>query len=145
MGVCGSIQPSLYSPLLCPLTFVGAWTLLIVGSLCLFSRILWHFEISWIHIERHYEWIHYCFTVICWLFYWAMMCWQYRSWVIFHIIFFNSWFVLIHDSQFDFVYTTSSHYWASLSNAMVHSSLRFSVKNFQHHPFATNKPGLGCY
>ena len=31
------------------LTLVGAWTLLIMGSMCTFSRILWYFKILQIH------------------------------------------------------------------------------------------------
>ena len=30
---------------------VGAWTLLVTTSLCLFSRVLWNFEILWIHTD----------------------------------------------------------------------------------------------
>ena len=34
-----------------PLSWVGAWILLIMASLFPFSRILWNFEILWIHIN----------------------------------------------------------------------------------------------
>ena len=34
-----------------PLSWVGAWTLLIMACLFPFSRILWNFKISWIHID----------------------------------------------------------------------------------------------
>ena len=34
-----------------PLSWVGAWILLIMASLFPFSRILWNFEILWIHID----------------------------------------------------------------------------------------------
>ena len=30
---------------------VGAWTLLVMTFLCLFSRVLWNFEILWIHTD----------------------------------------------------------------------------------------------
>ena len=44
-----TLQPTIFngfcSYLVQPLTLVGPWTLLIMGSLCWFSRILWDFEI----------------------------------------------------------------------------------------------------
>ena len=70
IGYCGalrclSVRPSVHpalattlqstifntsdSCLVQPLTLVGAWTPLIMGPLCSFCRIQWHFKISWIH------------------------------------------------------------------------------------------------
>ena len=59
--VCTSVHPAFVTTLqptifngFCsysvqPITLVAAWTLLIVGFLCLFSSIQWHFEILWMH------------------------------------------------------------------------------------------------
>ena len=48
-----TLQPTIFngscSYLAQPFTLVGAWTLLIIGFVCSFSGILWHFEILWIH------------------------------------------------------------------------------------------------
>ena len=48
-----TLRPTIFngscSYLIQPLSFLGAWALLFMGFLCLFSRIQWHFEILWIH------------------------------------------------------------------------------------------------
>ena len=48
-----TLQPTIFhgscSYLAQSLTLVWAWTLLIIGFLCSFSRIPWYFEILWIH------------------------------------------------------------------------------------------------
>ena len=52
-AVVTTVQPTICnefcSHLRQPFTLVGAWTLSIMGTLCQFSSILWHFEILWIH------------------------------------------------------------------------------------------------